>query len=61
MKFFPSSIASTQFSCRSINVIKKEAHQSIQKRSLNRQEAIYNLCNYIVVCGCTEVECELEE
>ncbi|XTZ11246.1 MAG: DUF4327 family protein [cyanobacterium endosymbiont of Rhopalodia yunnanensis] len=31
------------------------------KRSLHRQEPIYNLYNYIVVCGLTEVECELEE
>ncbi|XHU96749.1 MAG: DUF4327 family protein [cyanobacterium endosymbiont of Rhopalodia gibba] len=54
-------MASTQCSCRSINVIKKEAYQSIQERSLHRQQPIYNLCNYIVVCRWTEVECELEE
>ncbi len=44
----------------SIDAIKDEARQLVQKRLLDRQQPIYTLCQYIPAREWSCVECELE-
>ncbi len=44
----------------SLDVIRDEARQLVEKGLLHRQQSIYNLCQYIPASDWLEVELELE-
>ena len=44
----------------SLDIIRDEARQLVEKGLLHRQQSIYNLCQYIPVSDWLEVEQELE-
>ena len=44
----------------SLDIIRDEARQLVEKGLLHRQQSIYNLCQYIPVSDWREVEQELE-
>jgi hypothetical protein len=44
----------------SLNVIKDEARQLVEKGTLSRQQRIYALCQYIPAREWDYIECELE-
>ena len=44
----------------SLDVIRDEARQLVEKGLLHRQQSIYNLCQYIPASYWLEVELELE-
>ncbi|NET09720.1 MAG: DUF4327 family protein [Symploca sp. SIO2B6] len=45
----------------SIDLIREEVHQLIQKGVIGRQQPIYVLCNHIPAREWSDVECELEQ
>ena len=44
----------------SLDIIRDEARQLVEKGLLHRQQSIYNLCQYIPASDWLEVELELE-
>lgn len=52
--------SSTKYSRYSLDTLKDEARQLIERGLVSRQQSIYTLCRYIPAREWGELECELE-